>query len=329
MLSLALLREPLIENGKINKGAIIMSDVDDTLIKFPLLKTYFYIIERRGWEGINLSKNADIKLVEDSSKLNESKLRFPDAILLDLAGADFVDTDNFKPLLIKKIYAGIQISTWQKFKRPELFFEGIKLLPEKRFIKFGHLIYADEEEINYKNKFISFAKENSINVDLPYAELKTNEGLPNGPQEINVLINKSKIGILTSKVEGINRFKLECLSANIPVLVPNDVNTPLKKHINDKTGLLYEPTPEGLAKAIKTMEENYDSFSPREYVLKNTGNKLSLEKLKKALESLAKKDGNKNIYQDIYWDGRNQSSIWDGKAEALIKTMLEKFKTIS
>lgn len=327
MLSLALLKEPLIENGKINKGAIIMSDVDSTLVKFPTIKDYFYIIERRGWEGINMSKYADIKLVEDLSVWKETTKKFPEAILLDIAGADFVDTDKFKPLNIEKEYTGIQISTWQKFKRPELFFYGIKLLPDKKFLKFGHLIYGNEEELNYKNKFIHLSRKDSLNVDLPYADLRDNKGLPNDSEEINLLINKSKMGILTSKIEGINRFKLECLSANIPVLVPNDVNTPLKKHINDKTGLFYDPTPEGLAEAINIVEENYSSFSPREYVLRNTGSKNSMVKLKKALESLAKRDGSKNIYQAIYWDGRNQSLIWEDRAENFIRDILNTIKS--
>ncbi len=324
MLSLALLKEPLIEGNKITKGAIILSDVDDTLSKFPNLKDYFYIIERKGWEGISLSKHADIKLVEDLSFWDETKKRFPNSVLLDVAGADFVDTENFKPLNIKKEYDGIQISTWQNFKRPELFFEGIKLLPKKKFLKFGHLIYGDEKELSYRDKFILFSKENSINVDLPYGDLKSNNGLPNDAKEINLLINKAKMGVLTSRVEGINRFKLECLSANIPVLVPKDANIPLKKHINDKTGIFYDPTPEGLAEAIKEVEGNYDSFSPREYVLQNTGTKVSLEKLKKALELLAKRDGWENIYQDIYWDGRNQSLIWENKAETFIVEILKK-----
>ena len=134
---------------------------------------------------------------------------------------------------------------------------------------------------------------------------------------------------MTSKVEGINRFKLECLSANIPVIVPNDVNTPLKKHINNKTGIFYDPTPEGFAEAIKKVEENYDSFSPREYVLKNTGNKISLGKLKVALQELAKRDGSENIYGNIYWDGRNQSLIWEEKAKIFLKELIKKLENLS
>ena len=328
MISLALLKEPLIEDKKVHKGAMILSDVDDVLNQFPNLRDYFYIIERRGWEGRNPSKYADIKLVEDLSVLKETKQKFPNAILLDMAGADFVDVKNFKPLKTKKEYTGIQISAWQSFKRPELFFNGIKLLPEKKFLKFGHLFYGgeDKEELKYKNKFVFLAKKNIPNVDLPYANLKDNKNLPSNPKVINKFINKSKMGILTSRVEGVNRFKLECFSANIPVLVPKDANVPLKKHINNKTGIFYEPSPEGLARAIKKVEENYNSFSPRRYILRNTGNKISLEKLKKALELLAERDNCKNIYKNIYWDGRNQSLLWEDKAKKFLKKTIKNWK---
>lgn len=328
MLSLALLKEPEIINDKINKGALIMSDVDITLDKFPALKNYFYIIERRGWSGLTLSEKTDIKLVEDLSFWEETKKKFPKSLLLDIAGADFVDTNNFRPLNITKEYTGIQISAWQKFKRAEIFLEAARLLPERKFLKFGHLFYSgnDPEELNYKNHLISFINKNCKNIDTPYGELQSNKGLPNSPTEINLLINKAKIGIITSKIEGINRFKLECLSANIPVLVPNDANIPLKKHVNDKTGVLYEPTPVGLAEAIKFVENNYDKFSPREYLVKHTGGKKSIEKLKKALNFLAKKDKGKNIYNNLYWDGRNQSLLWEEKAEDFIKIILNKYQ---
>jgi len=328
MISLGLLRAPVIKKERINKGAIILSDVDLVVERFPKLRKYFYILERRGWEGINPGKNADIKLVEDTSVWDEIKLKFPDAILLPLAGADFVNTDKFKPINLKKDYDGIQIAAWQKFKRSEIFFNMAKILANKKFVKFGHMFYdgKDKEELEYKKKFVSFCKENCLNIDLPYGELETNDGLPNNPEIINEWINKSKFGIITSKVEGINRFKLECLSAGIPVLIPNDANTPLKKHINKKTGVFYEPTPEGLARGIEEIEKNYSSFSPREYVLKNTGMKNSMKQVKNTLKQLSLSEGGEDIYSEIEWDGRNQSLIWEAKALKIIEDLINKFE---
>lgn len=307
---------------------MILSDVDKIVEMFSTVKKYFYLIERRGWTGIIPGFHADIKLVEDEEFFEATKKKFPNAIVLRIAGADFVNTDKFKPLKLEKKYDGIQISAWQNFKRPELFFGGAKILPKKKFIKFGHLFFGgkDKEELKLKNKWVSLSKKSLPNVFLPYGSLKDNYGLPQTPEEVNKIINSAKIGILTSKVEGINRFKLECLSANIPVMVPEDANYALKKHINKQTGILYSPSPEGFSKAMKIIEDKYYSFSPRRYILKNTGNHLAIKKLKKALKSLAKRDKRKNIYKKISWDGRNESLLWEDKAVKYLQEELNKIQ---
>ena len=325
MISVAILKKPTKNKGTIVKGAIILSKCDKTCELIPKLKEYYYLIERRGWEGMNDQKAADIKLVEDSRTLEETRKIFPEAILLDLAGGDFVDTEKFKPLNLKKEYTGIHISSWQRFKRHKLFVEGVSLLPEKKFIKFGHFPDGGSKEENeLRRDILNLSKKLGANIEYLSNYLANNEGLPSESEEINILINKSKMGILTTKVEGLNRFKMECLAANIPVLVPKDASEPTKKYINDKTGVLFEPTPEGLAKAIEYVESNYSQFFPRDYLLSNTGVHNSLKKLKDVLNKLVEKEESKQNFDDIYWDGRNQGMLWGKKAiEEIKKTIKE------
>src|SRR5690606_16784002 len=110
-----------IKENKILKGAIIASQVDYLVKLRPKLKKYFYIIERRGWRGLNDSVFCDIKLVEDLSLWEETLKKFPDKICLNIGPADFVDTKAFFPIKnCKKKYTGIQIASWDEFKRPEL-----------------------------------------------------------------------------------------------------------------------------------------------------------------------------------------------------------------
>ena len=94
--SMKILKEP---EGK-NKGALILSQVDSVVSTLPFIKDKFYLIERRGWRGINESIYANIKLVEDLSFWDETLEKFPESICLDIGPADFVDTEAFKPLLI-------------------------------------------------------------------------------------------------------------------------------------------------------------------------------------------------------------------------------------
>lgn len=314
MISGIILELPIKEE-KIHKGAVILSSSDEICENLPKVKDYFYIIERRAWRGINESKTADIKLVEDLSTWKETRKRFPEAILLDIGPADFVDTDSFKPLDTEKEYDGIQIACWHRYKRHELFVRSTDLLPKRRFLKFGHFVNGGNlDEQLLKEKIIRLSRELKPNITYPFASLRSNRQLPSYKEEVNKYINQCRMGILTTKIEGINRFKMECLSANIPVLVPEDVvSHPTRKHINERTGLFFHPTPYGLAQAIEYILTNIDQFDPRAYVLEHTGYKRSLAKLKNSLRTLCERDGSKYHFDNISWDGRNQSLLWGDK----------------
>lgn len=311
--SLAVLLKPQKkEDGSVKKGVLVVNWCDDLCDEMPDIKKFFYLIERKGWHGMNDQKTADIKLVDDLSTLHETKKKFPNAIALEFSNADFVDTDVFKPIEgIEKKYTGIQIAAWKEFKRHELFVRGTALLKNERFIKFGH--YWDGEnldEYTRKVKTIFLAKRLGADIKFPFWYILRNKSLPSDPVEMNRIINSARMGILTSKEEGISRFKMECLSANIPFLVPEDISYPTKKHINEKTGVMFKPTPKGLADAILYVKNNYGNFSPREYILEHTGGKRALKALQEALRTLAKRDGQTRSFSEIYWNGRNQSLEW-------------------
>lgn len=320
MISAAILKVPERNYGRVIKGAIILSCPEEAAIQIPGLKDYFFIIERRGWRGMNESQIADIKLVEDLSTMEETKNKFPNAVLVDLAGGDFVDTDLFRPIGLQKDYGGIQISCWERFKRHELFVRAAALLPDCRFVKFGHFINGGSlEERAYRDSVIGLSKQLGANIDYPYSDLESNLGLPILKEEINYFINRCSFGVLTTKIEGVNRFKMECLAADVPVLVPRDTSYPVFKHINAQTGLVFDPTPEGLADGIRYVMEHRGDFSPRGYVLCSTGKRNSLLKLKGALKLACLRDGAEYVFDSIDYDGRNQSLAWGNRAVDLIK----------
>ncbi|MCL4392497.1 glycosyltransferase [Patescibacteria group bacterium] len=306
----------------IEKGVVIVNRCDELCEAVPHLKDYFYLVERRGWFGMNKERNADIKLVDDPTTMEETRKKFPHAIPLVLADGDFVDTDLFHPLNIPKIYTGIQIAAWPAFKRHELFVRAAALLPQERFIKFGHFWqksrwFDRNSEAVRRRKIIRLAHRLHASIDFPGEA---------DASEVNRLVNTAKMGILTSEHEGLSRFKMECLSADIPVLVPEDAGPATTRHINEKTGMLFKPTPEDLAEAIRYVEDHLGSFSPRAYVLEKTGMKNSLVMLRGALQILAKKDGSDRSYEEIKWDGRNERFVWT-KEEALedIKKAMNSF----
>ncbi len=321
-LSLAIIAEPRRGNGIIEKGVIVANQCDRLSKIVPHLKDYFYLVERRGWLWMNGEQTADVKLVDDPTTVEETKRKFPRAVVLEFANGDFVDTDIFRPLNIPKIYTGIQIAAWPAFKRHELFVRAAALLPDRKFLKFGH--FWDEPkpwrisgELRRKRRIMKLSRKLHANIEFPFASVKRNADLPNDPGAINRMINTAKMGILTSEHEGLNRFKMECLSADIPMLLPEDAGPATTRHINEKTGVLFKPTPEKLAEAIRYVEGNPEHFSPRAYVLGHTGIHHALPALKNALKTLAKRDGFTRDYEEISWNGRNENLAW-AKGDAVL-----------
>lgn len=315
--SIRILEEP---NGK-NKGALILSQVDDVVSRFPFIKERFYLIERRGWRGLNESQHADIKLVEDLSYWDETLKRFPNSVCLDIGPADFVDIDTFRPLEIKKNYDGIQLSHWTDFKRPEMFVRAAGMLPHRKFMKLGHFVDGgSKSEYKLRDFCIKLAKELGADIDFPYSDATDNNRFPNSKETMNHYINQAHIGILTTKVEGINRFKMECLAAGVPVLVPLDTSYPTKKHITtSKTGELFEPTLKGLVRTIEDVMANLDKYNPRRYIERTTGKPLALKKLRGALEEVCKRDNAEYRFENVDWDGRNQSLIWGKRVFGVLR----------
>lgn len=321
--SLTIAARPRRNGERVEKGVLILNKCDEAAGAIPGLKDYFYLVERRGWFGPSEERSADVKLVDDPTVVESMKKEFPRAIVLPFASGDFVDTDKFHPLGIPKRYAGIQISAWRKFKRHDLFVRAAALLPGRKFMEFGH--YWNEpgrrpwgEEWVLKKKTIRLAGKLGADVEFPFAEARRNSDFPNDAATMNRMLNAAAMGILTAGPEGINRFKMECLAADVPMLVAEDAGPATTRHINEKTGILFEPTPEKLAEAIRYAEGHLADFSPRAYVLEHTGIKNALPVLKNALRELARRDGFSRDYEEVYWDGRNENFLW-AKGGAIAK----------
>lgn len=313
--SIAIIAKPRRSGNIVEKGVIVANACDELLEIVPSVKDFFFIVERRGWFGISEERSADIRLVEDLTTLDKTRQLFPHAIALEFASGEFVDTDKFRPLGITKQYTGIQIAAWQKFKRHELFVRAAALLSDEKFIKFGHFWNKPDVPLDYEKRLRSrtmrLANKLNAHIDFPFSDIMRNDGLPLTPEAINSIINKARIGILTSEHEGINRFKMECLSADIPMLVAEDAGPSTRRHINEKTGILFKPTPENLAEAIRYVIKHRADFSPRRYILENTGIHNALPMLKDALRKLARRDGSERQYEEIYYNGRNENMMWE------------------
>ncbi len=326
-ISAAVLQSPCYSKGILQKGVMILNQVDPVLDLYPGLSDIFFIVERNGWFGVNEATRADVMMVEDLSCWDLAAEQSPDSTLLDVGPSDFVDQDAFFPSsAINTEYDVIQVSCWSRRKRIKILIEAARNMPELSFVHLGHFENnGTPEEIGYKNECIEYAKRYAKNVYFPYGHVDDNEGLNHTKEFMNEWINRAKVGVLTTRSEGINRFKMECLSADRPCLVPDDVATPTQKHINSSTGMFYRPSVDGLVGAIEATIARMDEYRPRGYILSTTGKSNTLPKLRSALNELAERRGQEVGFGTIDWDGRNASLAWGGEAVDLIEENLNQY----
>lgn len=329
-ISLAPLCAPAVIDDRLSKGVVILNQVDPVLERYPELKALFYIVERHGWFGPNEATRADIVLLEDQSVADLVKASSPASVHLDIGPADFVDQDDFFPTGQAARYDVMQVSCWSRRKRIELFIEAAARLPEVSFVHLGHFENnGTAEELRYRDECIALAASLAPNIAFPFGACNSNGELPAGKDEINRWINSARLGVLTTTSEGINRFKMECLSADRPCLVPEDVAWTTRKHINAMTGQLYRPDADSLATAIRASLAQPGRFRPRSYILANTGKRNSLPKLKRALATVCDREDAVFRYGDITWDGRNESLLWGKDAVEQIRELIGRYRHLA
>lgn len=324
-ISAAILAPPLVDQGRVAKGVLLLNHVDDVVRLLPALPRYFFIIERRGWNGLAHSILADIKLVEDLSTLEETRRCYPRALLLPLSNADFVDTDVFRPLDAVPEYDVISIGCWSPRKRIELSIRAAALLPGRRFV---HLASFNDggtrEERAYRDSCLRLASELHAPIEFPFALSDDNRHLPWAKDAINGWINKASIGVLTATAEGHNRFKMECMAANRPMLLAADAGSTTHKHLVPRTGASFVPRPDALAVAIGKMLDEHARYGPRDYVLRHSGLHLANALLRQALQGLCAKAAQPYRFDGLSWDGRNERFLWGEEAFAgLMRTIQE------
>lgn len=326
-ISVAALCTPEIAQEGLSKGVLVLNQVDPVLERYPSLKDLFYIVERHGWFGPNEATLADITLLEDQSVADIVRKSASSSIHLEIGPADFVDQDEFFPISGHIQYDVVQISCWSRRKRIELYIRAAAELPDVSFLHLGHFENnGSVDEIEYRGECLELARSIAPNVFFPFAHCDSNDGFPNSKSQVNLWINKARLGVLTTMSEGINRFKMECLSADRPCLVANDVAWTTRKHINSMTGRLFSPNVGSLVEAIDGSLARSDQFEPRKYVLAQTGKRNSLPKLRSALMELCTRDKSTFRYGDLEWDGRNESLLWGKDAISEINNLVDRYQ---
>ena len=195
----------------------------------------------------------------------------------------------------EKKYDIIMVALWADFKRHYHLFEAISKCKNRDKIKVCMVGMPYPDSVDYIKRTAEYY---NVNDCVEYFE--------HVPQEqVNILLNKSKICLLLSKKEGFNKSIIEAMYANTPIFILKGFNFGQQYfYINRQTGgyivasKLYR-----FIEKIDSMLEIRD-FDPHEWVSKNVTVEKTTAKLR-ALLSGIERQRNIEINKKLKWKINN------------------------
>ena len=242
-------------------------------------------------------------------------------VRLPTSNADFVDTDAFAPDGRSKQYDVIMVARWDSFKHHDLLLDAFGILAARhsdvRGVLVGHAALeettAGSRSRAYHARIVARIRDERLPIDLPVSNGMVTSGDDCTKATMAALINEARMGVILSKAEGVNRFKMECMSCNVPVIICADAGWTLRKHVTPQTGMVVPRRANALADAILAIRDGM-AFAPRAHVLATSDCVNSMRVLQESIDELDAAAGHRPAAVSSY-DGRNNTLIWSGFAD--------------
>lgn len=201
---------------------------------------------------------------------------FP-VIPVALGSQDWVDTEVFRPLPgVPKDFDVVMVASFQRLKRHDVLFRALQKLRPRR-LKIA-LIGATWERTRdqFDEQIASFGLQHDCTIF---------QGL--SPEQVNEVLNRAKVKVLLSKIEGGNKSVMEALAAGTPCLVYEGLIG--RRDLTERSGM-YTSDAE-LPEKLLYMVENHHKFEARACMLSRSGVERSTEILNAALRRASADQG--------------------------------------
>lgn len=158
-----------------------------------------------------------------------------------------VDASKFRPMRLKKKWNAVMIADFRpNIKRQHLLIEAWKNIPG-RLLLLGRL-NEQPPYGSYEKKCRALTKRLGIANRVDFKDFVPHSKLAE-------ILNRCKIGVLTSSREGGSRVQLEKMACGLPMVVMEDC-LGARGFMRANEGLRVEPTPEKIAEAINHLLRN-------------------------------------------------------------------------
>lgn len=288
------LKAPVIYCGSVQeKGVLLVAGHMGELYRLvdvsQLLKDYYLVFEP-GWSGYatedilfycRFHDHPIIVQAPEETDFVFLKNLHTNLLPVRFGASDWVDHRIFRPLAgTPKEYDAVMVAVWGRYKRHHVLFKAIRALRHMgiRVALVGVPWQGSREEI-----------EGLIDLYGIRSNVAVYENLE--PEGVNQVLNRSKVNMILTLREGANRSIFEGFFANVPGIVLRNNIGINKSYVNTFTGKLIDERE--LSETILWFRNNWRTFSPREWAMKNISPEVTTAKLNRALRQIAESKGEK------------------------------------
>lgn len=190
-------------------------------------------------------------------------------IPIKLSSNWWINDEKFTDNTVERDIDIICISSWSTFKRHAFIFQSLKNLKQKGEI-YNITLVGYPGDLTQQD-ILDLAADYGISQQVTTYE-KIN------PEAVSALLKRSKINIIWSRFEGVNRAIIEGMYCGVPCIVRDGFNFGQKySYINDETGLF--STEKNLPATIKHILHNFNDYQPREYIREHHNCRLATKML--------------------------------------------------
>jgi glycosyltransferase involved in cell wall biosynthesis len=282
-----------IGNRAVEKGALLLKYKESIRLfrnsaDLPSVLQHYVLVLEPSWSGFTnpeilyftqFKDQSIIVMAPEKRDYDFLQTLGTNLIPVNFGSSDWVNPSIFHPFKDQgKRYDAVMVARWGIYKRHHVLF---RVLRELRDPSFKVALVADPWPANRKEieKLIDFYSVHE-NIDI-FENLKA--------EEVNKIMNQSKINLLLSLQEGGNRSLFEGFFAGVPGLaLENNIGIP-KDYFTPQTGKLIKE--KDLKSELLYFREHWTDFNPRAWAEANITPEITTAKLNEILKRLAYQRG--------------------------------------
>lgn len=194
-----------------------------------------------------------------------------------LGPQEWVDDRLFRPLGLEKEFDVVMVASFAKIKRHAVLFRALRELRPRRL----KVALVGTAWLRGQNAFERELRAWGVREDCTLFRALA-------PEQVNEVLNRSRVAVMLTRVEGGNKAVMEALAANVPVITYRGLVGPVH-HITPATGRL--ASDHELARVLAETLAAAPGLSPRAWFDQHSGYRRATARLNDLLRAEAARRG--------------------------------------